>query len=434
MSFVYPKILIVGQYFNKTSGGGITMANLFEGWNKESIAATAENIHNPNFEICNTYYQLGSQEFKRRFPFNLNRWGKKIKSGQLVQEKENNSVSSNQVKKSKLKDLYVSFLEFTGLSHYKRRYRISKELLNWIKEYSPDVIYSQLSNIELISLVSELHKKLQIPIAIHIMDDWPLTISKQGISQSYWHNVIDKKFRNLLSNASVLMSISEAMSKEYQSRYGYDFSYFHNPIDIKFWGSASKKSYDANEPFIILYAGRIGLGIRDAFFDIVQAIKNLTAKGLKIKLHIQSTNSSPLLAELAKYDFVQLNKAVPYNELPQVFAKSDLLIMPNDFDNKSISFLRFSMPTKASEYMASGTPILVYSSIETAVALHALKYNWAYVVSEKNITKLENAINEIYKNKDLRIKLGSTAKEFAISHYDSGLVRDQFRKSFTLTQ
>ncbi|MGH2566201.1 MAG: glycosyltransferase, partial [Ginsengibacter sp.] len=184
----------------------------------------------------------------------------------------------------------------------------------------------------------------------------------------------------------------------------------------------------------ILYAGRIGLGISESFFDIAEAIKNLIAKGLKIKLYIQATNSSPLLTELAKHDFVQLNKAVPYNELPRIFAESDLLIMPNDFDNKSISFLRFSMPTKASEYMASGTPILVYSSKETAVTLHALKYNWAYVVSEKNITKLENAISEIYKHKDLRIKLGSTAEEFSISHYDSCLVRDQFRKSFILTQ
>ena len=40
----------------------------------------------------------------------------------------------------------------------------------------------------------------------------------------------------------------------------------------------------------------------------------------------------------------------------------------NDFDKKSISFLKYSMPTKASEYMISGTPVLVYSHGETAVS------------------------------------------------------------------
>ena len=434
MSSNYPKILIVGQYFNKTSGGGITMANLFEGWDKENIAVAAENIYNPNFDICNKYYQFGSLEFKRKFPFNLNRWGKKIKSGVLVEKKQTSSFATHHYKKSKLKNLYVSFLDFAGLSHYKRRYRISTGLLNWIKEYSPDIIYSQLSNIELISMVSDLHEKLQIPVAIHIMDDWPLTISKKGILQSYWHNVIDKKFRKLLSKASVLMSISEAMSKEYYSRYGYNFFPFHNPIDLKFWGSASKENYEAKDPFIILYAGRIGLGIQNSFFDIAEAIKNLNAKKLKIKLHIQSTSSSPVLNKLAKFDFVQLNKAVPYNELPEIFVKADLLLMPNDFDKMSNSFLQFSMPTKASEYMASGTPILVYSSNETAVAIHALKYHWAYVVTEQNIKILEDAITQIYKNKELRIKLGNTAKEFAMNEYDSNLVREKFRKSFISAQ
>ena len=41
---VYPKILIIGQPFNKNSGGGITMSNLFNGWPNESLAV-ATNIN-----------------------------------------------------------------------------------------------------------------------------------------------------------------------------------------------------------------------------------------------------------------------------------------------------------------------------------------------------------------------------------------------------
>ena len=58
----YPKILIIGQYFASTSGAGITMTNLFKGWDIEKIPATAENIHDPDFDICNKYCQIGSQE------------------------------------------------------------------------------------------------------------------------------------------------------------------------------------------------------------------------------------------------------------------------------------------------------------------------------------------------------------------------------------
>jgi glycosyltransferase involved in cell wall biosynthesis len=130
------------------------------------------------------------------------------------------------------------------------------------------------------------------------------------------------------------------------------------------------------------------------------------------------------------YHFVKFKTPVNYNKLPEIFAKADLLTLPNDFDERSVSFLKFSMPTKASEYMASGTPILAYSSMETAVAKHALQNKWAYVVFEQNIEKLRAAIYEIYENRDLRYKLADVAKKYAIEHYDSDKLRAEFKNSF----
>jgi len=36
------------------------LSNLFEGWDKNKIAAAASFITSPSFEICDNYYQLGS--------------------------------------------------------------------------------------------------------------------------------------------------------------------------------------------------------------------------------------------------------------------------------------------------------------------------------------------------------------------------------------
>jgi glycosyltransferase involved in cell wall biosynthesis len=191
----------------------------------------------------------------------------------------------------------------------------------------------------------------------------------------------------------------------------------------------SKSNYEFHGCFKILYAGRIGPGIKNVFFEIAAAIKNLVSKGLKIEFHIQSTSHDPILDELIKYNFIKLNPSVAYNELPKIFANAHLLLLPNDFDSRSISFLKYSMPTKASEYMISGTPILLYSSTETAVTRHALKYNWAYIVSEQNRQLLETAIEELYNNKELRSKLGSVAREYAIKNYNGVMIREQFKKT-----
>jgi glycosyltransferase involved in cell wall biosynthesis len=426
----YPKILIIGKYFEKRHGGGITMTNLFKGWDKNSLAVAATEINNPDFEICNNYYQLGSLEIKHKFPFNLNKKDKKNPSGLLREEVKKNNPNSVPAKDSRTRSLYNGFLDFTGLIHYRQRLGYSDEFLKWVKDFSPDIIYSQLSQYELILFVSQLHQDLKVPVAIHIMDDWPSTVVKTGILKSYWNKVIDKKFRKLLYDAKVLMSISETMSIEYKKRYGHDFIPFHNPIEVEFWETPCSRPQSSQNPFIILYAGRIGPGIQNCFLDISEAIENLINDGLNIELHIQVVNHNIVLDSLAKFNFIKFNKAVRYSELPSIFAKANLLLIPNDFDEKSISLLKFSMPTKASEYMASGVPILVYSSIETAITKHALKHQWAFVVSEKKIEKLESTIRTVYENKDLGIKVSTTAKEFAKKNFDSKIIRNEFRKAF----
>lgn len=427
----YPRVLIIGEYFNLRSGGGITLTNLFYGWDKNNIAVVSREINNPDFSVCKKGYRLGYLENKRRFPFNLRLWGGKTGS-QEVSELTNPQIISceKKTKKSDLKSLYVEFLKWTNLINYKQELVISKELYQWISEFSPDIIYSQLSSLELIRFVGSLETKFNIPLALHIMDDWPLAIKKKGLLKNYWFKIIDKEFRMILSKASIRLSISEAMSEQYKSRYGYDFMPFHNPIDLQNWSQNSKMNYEVGVPFIILYAGRIGNGIQNCFLEIASAIDSLVKKGHHIEFHIQSTTNNAVLSKLIKFEFVKIRSTGNYNDLPAILSKADALVLPGDFDKNSISFLKYSMPTKASEYMITGTPILLYSSEEIAITKHALKYNWAYVVSEQNIEKLANAIFKLYSSKEQREKLGHTAIQFARSNFDSVVIREQFRNMF----
>lgn len=406
------------------------MTNLFKKWDKKNIAVASERIRNPDYSVCDTYYQFGYNENKRRFPFYL--WQKQDASGVMqkkITPRENAPVPANTV--SKKMELYNRFLNFSGLYHYTRRLTLSPEFAKWVQEFSPDVIYTQLSSLELIEFVSLLSKQYQLPVIIHIMDDWPSTISKKGVLQSLWNKIIDKQFRLLLGSAKSLMSISDAMSEEYQLRYGKPFIPFHNPINVNHWIEHSKVSYKAGETFVMLYAGRIGPGIQECFFDIAAAINELVLKGLKIEFHLQSTSSSYVIDEIAKFDFVKIKKPVAYDELPALFASVDVLLLPNDFDASSVSFLKYSMPTKASEYMATGTPILLYASAETAIVKHAEKNKWAYIVTESEPQKLAAGIAELYNNAELREKIGNIAKQFSIDHYSDVKVNEQFRQAFT---
>lgn len=426
----YPRILIVGNSnFDTRSAHGILLSNLMAGWNIEKIAVIGESFHNPNYSFCTKYYQLGDVERKKRFPFNLRIRHKVGFSGELKGNNQSLNKYGNYPRNySWLKSVYYRISDYAGLVHYKDKIILSNKLITWINKFSPEIIYSMLASRELIRFVDDLRINLNIPVAIHIMDDWPTTITENQkfFFKSFWKNKIDKELRHLLFKSTILLSISEAMSNEYYRRYKVRFIPFHNPVDISFWTKHSRMDYSKNDPFIILYAGRIGSGIKKSLLDIAEVINKFCSSENRIEFQIQSTSIDPLTEKLSSYGFVRLNSIVPYSELPKVFAHADLLIIPNDFDENSINFLRYSMPTKASEYMITGTPILIYASDEMAVAQHAMKHKWAYVVNRNDLNLLEKAICELYNNEDLRMNLGNTARNFAINNYDGCIIRKEF--------
>lgn len=435
----YPKILIIGDSFNKKSGSGITLTNLFKGWLKENIAVAAGGLDDLDLEVCEKYYRLGSLERKIRFP--MNKIGKKsfIESGIVFTSKNNvaqpsRNFNNKSLLKNIIRSVYFHIFNFIGLEHYSNKYIISNEFRKWVEDYKPDFIYCQLSTLETIRFVNDLNFQLEIPIAIHFMDDWPITITnkQKWIFKKYWQKKIDKELRQLLAKASILMSISEAMSKAYYNRYGLKFIPFHNPIVIEEWLPYSKTDWSIIDTLRILYTGRLGTANNKSILFISDVINTLNHSGFKIKLDIFTPDTSyEKSGPYTVFEGVNVKPSVPYTSMPELLSNYDLLLLPLDFDEEGINFAKYSMPTKTSEYMISGTPILVFASIQTALAKYAIKGGWAYVVAKNDEAALFDALKTIRADHHLRMNLARKAKEIAIRNEDAKIVRENFHKSFS---
>lgn len=331
-------------------------------------------------------------------------------------------------------NMLLALLNFFGVYNLFYKLKITNEFKEWLKIYNPDVIYTQLASLELIRFVSDVKEFIKKPVAIHMMDDWPLTINKPGLLYGYWQKVIDSEFRKLLNKTELFLSISDAMAEEYEKRYGKSSLAFHNPIDINFWKPHSAKNYTATERFSILYAGRIGFGIAHSIADIAAAVNEISKTNNKILFEIQTADVEALGKLVTLNDHIKWVPPVAYNQLPDKFSGADLLLLPQDFDEKSVKFLKYSFPTKVSEYMISGTPILVYGNVQTGLIKYALKEKWAYVVTDNKTVNLVNTINELIANERLRILLAQKAQNIAAEREDAAIVRDNFRKTFIIRQ
>jgi glycosyltransferase involved in cell wall biosynthesis len=429
----YPRILIFGQPFNNFSGGGITLSNLFKGWPKDKIAVTyiGHGLVNVTTDICGTYYQLGNEEHKWKFPFNLIQ--RKFPSGiKSFAEKKEVPVNSAQkgLRYKLVNSYFYPFLRWMGFYHFTTTISISDRLKKWFSDYNPEIFYIQVAERDEIIFVKELISYLNVPAAVHVMDDWPSTISSKGLFKKYWSEKIDREFKSLLDIVDLHLSISDSMSDEYKKRYNKKFIPFHNPIDIKLWGPFTKKDFKVNEEYVnILYSGRIGdNGIAESIVEVASAIDSMNGSKANIKLHIQTpTRDKRILDQLQKCQCVVFNPFAEYKRIPEIFSNADILLLANDFNKQGIKYLRFSMPTKASEYMISGTPVMVYAPATAAVSQFFGRNECGYCITRRSMADIANGIRYLIENESYRQKISLNAIKLARDRFDAEKVRDEFQ-------
>ncbi len=427
----YPRILIFGQPFNLYSGGGITLTNLFKGWPQDKIAVTAIGhvLQKTTTDVCRIYYQLGKGEQRWIFPFNLIQ--RSFPSGLISFEDQGSNLqppSRSQPRQIAVERLFFPFVHWIGLFHCLSRISLSPQFKAWLEEYRPEVLYIQVSTREEILFSIKLLDYLKLPAIIHMMDDWPSTISKKGLLRKYWRKKIDREFRQLLDRVDHYLSISNAMSSEYLNRYNKAFEAFHNPIDISKYNHTKIKKINSHETFRVLYIGRIGLANKNSISLFSQAISNYSFGQYSVTLDIFSNNhESRESRKIAGFSNVRICPPVKHEEIPALLRQYDLLLLPLDFTETGLKFAKYSIPTKASEYMISGIPILVFAPEETAISKFCTNYNCAYCLTNQRSEDIINAVKYIVGNDLYRNTISNNAERIAKELFDEDIVRKKFQ-------
>jgi glycosyltransferase involved in cell wall biosynthesis len=108
-------------------------------------------------------------------------------------------------------------------------------------------------------------------------------------------------------------------------------------------------------------------------------------------------------------------------------------LLPLDFTESGIKFAKFSIPTKASEYMISGTPVLVFAPGETAVSRFFMANECGYCLTENDDLAIKNAIKTLVQDREFRVRTGTNAIKVASALFDGKLVRQKFQHLLKMT-
>jgi glycosyltransferase involved in cell wall biosynthesis len=279
-----------------------------------------------------------------------------------------------------------------------------------------------------------LYKQLNIPYAIHIMDDSVKYINQSIVLRNMLQRQIETDFKRLISNARVRLCISEAMAEEYYSRYGKDFFPFRNPIDIENWMSYQKKDMSVGaESLKIIYNGRLFSPTLFSLIDMCHVVDGLNMEVKKVELHIYTHDNNPVFNKtIQNLKGVKICKTVAVGEIPKLVQQYDIFFLCLDFDTKAQKYSQFSISTRTSEGMISAVPVLLYAPANTAMFKYFDKYEAGCLVGERDASMLERAVMKLWDDTAYRTSISENAAKTALSDSNSAKVREEFRKALTI--
>jgi len=431
----YPKILILGETFRYNGGGGITLINLFRDWDKDCLAIATEKIFETTFNAnCKKFYRLGHLE--RRIPFPFNTPKRLQSSGEItISGDKNGSVPVKVRTRLRIKlfveSLYYHFLEFLGLRSFFDKLEVSDQLLAWVNEYKPDVLYSLPFHHRDMVFSRELAVRTGIPLVIHIMDDSVSFQNKPNLLYYYWKKRIEKDFEALVKTSTYCLSISDAMADEYFRRYHKEFSAFRNPIEIEVWSPTIRNDWAIHKPARIIYTGRLAVPNIDSLKLISRAIHSLNQEEIQVNLDIYSIDKDPSFEQFAqKLRGIRVYPPVPYSQIPEKLSGYDIALLPFDFSAKGKSYARYSISTKTSEYMISGIPILLVAPEDIASTSYARDHQCMHIITSEDPAVIKAGITQLIENQALREQIARQAISTAKHDSDARTVRARFRQVF----
>ncbi|MDR4477322.1 MAG: hypothetical protein R3B11_15150 [Nitrospira sp.] len=422
-----PRVLIVtSNNFNLVTGGGITLTNLFRGWPHDRLANLHEDVLPDDHSVCRTFYRLTEEEIRWVWPFSLVRtWYGRKKQQALVSE----GGPSGSAGPSWL----GSFKRLIGDGAPKRA-RLTPALIDWVERFRPTLLYGFLGSLEQLTLTRALARYLNVPLVIHMMDDWPAVLYRNGLLSPVMGPVVRHQLRRVLREARGRFAICDAMCEEYAQRYGYAFQSFQNALVPAEWLPHARTQWQAGQPFVVRYVGSIVPdGQKESLRDIAQAVAEMRAAGRQIELRIHSPqrDTEYLRSVPLPSGAIRIEGPPESSIVPRLLAQSDLLLLPYNFDARSARYIRLSLPTKAPAYMISGTPVLVYAPADVATARYATREAWGYVVSEQGQEAVKAGLTRLMDDASLRERLGRRAQAVAVARHDAERVRREFWRSLT---
>jgi len=348
------KILIITpEGTGGNSSSAYLLRNLFSTYDKSSLAFLVhKSSHTQTYSACHTW-KLSN------FGFNF----KKIEHSKMVSIKPNRFLDFLK-SFSALKSLLNILLKISPLP------TVPDHFLKWCKhEYRPDIIYTWLGSRQSASIVLQLKEQLNIPVAVHFMDDWLSGYSSFANINIFGIYQLKKMVDKILDDQTSLFVISHSMSVEYQKRFNKTAHVINTCVSNELLKILSKKDTKRSQDYQdvgvlrLTYIGRLLYGRDKVLQYLLNTVESNPYLANKIKISVYSQDRD-LLKTNKDIDLLSIYSAPEDKDLPGIQRSTDFLLHIDGFAKEHITYFMHSSTGKFSLYLALARPLLCISPPE----------------------------------------------------------------------
>jgi glycosyltransferase involved in cell wall biosynthesis len=420
-------LFLTSSAFNSVTGGGITFTNLFKGWPLNALATVHSDPVPVARGVCEQYFRLSVQE--------VHRWGWLRYIPMSAQSNISPVAEGGKARQTVVRRTVIKLKTWLFGDGVPQEVCLSEALEAWVSSFRPTLLYTILGSNEMMELAEKLRVRFSLPLVVHIMDDWPSVIYRGGLFSFWQRRKKDRLLQHLMNVAAGRFAICQDMAEAYEVRYKKPFQWFQNAIDVAAVQRFVKNPLIVGSPIRVAYLGSVFPNAQlQSLIDCCTAVQALHHEGLPIRMEIYSPShaTEQYRERLVVGTAISLQDNIADDE---VFFRTlqglDMLVLPVNFDEDTIQFIRYSMPTKVPAYLAVGTPILVYGPAEVAQVSYATKAGWGMTVTVRDMGALKDALMRLATDMPLRQELSDRARQMAAAHHDARVVREQFQAALS---
>lgn len=426
---IHPRVLVLAlARINAAdpANNGLLLRNIFANWPRSELAQIFSSGDNGDSGFFGSYYRLTASDrrFGRMF-YRLKGTGFDApwtSAGAIPPR-------SAGARRRLLQQIRRRLVVHGDLYEAIFRIRASASMLRWVRNFKPDIIFSQGYNLTFAWLPMMLHRELGVPLAYYPTDDWPNDFYRtqhRSPAGRFLHRMATVAAGELARTATVRVAFNIPMQEEYRSRYEVPFSILMHGDSFERFRAVQPERRAGVDITWIVTTGAFDEHRNPLLLDLDRACAILAARGIRAQVTVFAVNNiAQLQSQLPALRYTQLQECPSHDELAAVLQGADVLFLPERFDETSNS-IRLSVSSKAHLFMFSGVPTIVYSSQVTGIAQYADSDNWGVLIDRRDPALLAGAVEALSTDAELRNRIVLQAHNVALRNHHLPTIQTSF--------